>query len=193
MDCLDVQRGTCIILFLIFGARNIGTPINLSTPRLHDVWFYSCCFSKHTHRCSAGFSLCCNTGHPSHVLILFHKYHPVASALSDFILTSFPVSQTLKAPSLCLLLLLPPPFTTCFHSTQPVWRCWENPPSHTHTVPATRAWNLHRGLFCLCIHKSTKTHWEEWISHVCCHQDHQRPRTINTSTTTNRFQERIGM
>lgn len=109
MDCLDVQGGTCIILFLIF-AWNIGTPINLSTPRLYDVWFYSCCFSKHTHRCSAGFSLSCNTGHPSHVLILFcvlfHKYHLVASALFDFILTSFPVSQTLKAPSLCLLLCL---------------------------------------------------------------------------------------
>lgn len=135
MDCLDVQGGTCIILFLIF-AWNIGTPINLSTPRLYDVWFYSCCFSKHTHRCSAGFSLSCNTGHPSHVLILFcvlfHKYHLVASALFDFILTSFPVSQTLKAPSLCLLLLLP--FTTCFHTTPPVWRCWENPVTHAYST-----------------------------------------------------------
>lgn len=89
MDCFDEERGICITLFLIFGAWDIGTPIYPLTPHLYNIWFYSCCFSNRTDCCSAGFSLYFNTVHLSHVpvpfCLFFHKYHPVASALSDFI------------------------------------------------------------------------------------------------------------
>lgn len=138
----DVERGTCIIWFLIFGALYIGTPINLSTPRLYNVWFYSCCFSNHTDCCSAGFSLYFNTVHLSRVLllfcVLFHKYHPVASALSDFI------PSVWKAPQCC-------GSAAAIHY-QPVRRCWGKSPYFSFTdIPATPAWNLHRCLFCAFI------------------------------------------
>lgn len=120
MDCSDVERGTCIcILFLIFGTWFVGAPINLSTPRFHIVWLYSCRFSNHRLvLCRLSTSTLCVWAVS---LFYFPKYHSVASALSDFI-PSVPNSE--KHLEVVGLL---PPFTTCFHTTQPDRRCWESP------------------------------------------------------------------
>lgn len=99
---------------------------NICSPRSHHAWFSSSCSSNHTDCRSEHFPLYFDIVHPNHVLVLFcvcvccHKYHPIASALSDYIPSVQSAEKHLRVVSLLL------PFTACFHTTQPVRYRWEN-------------------------------------------------------------------